>query len=123
MIGRNGPDHLARFASIVALVTALLNLFLGSSLLWVISVVLLGYSYFRVFSKNVYKRREENGRFLRKKYDVDRSISRRKDMWKQRKEFKFFKCPSCKAYLRVPRGKGKIRIVCKKCGNAFETRT
>ncbi|MCD8240758.1 MAG: hypothetical protein LUB58_05210 [Oscillospiraceae bacterium] len=25
--------------------------------------------------------------------------------------------------LRVPRGKGRIRVTCRKCGNAFEKRT
>lgn len=42
-----------------------------------------------------------------------------KERWKQRKDYKFFTCPSCKAVMRVPRGRGKIRIVCHKCGNTF----
>ena len=123
MSGRNGTDQLTRFISILSLVTVVGNLFIRSLILWLLAIVELGYCYFRMFSKNVYKRREENGRYLRMKYDVSRWFSRRRDMWHQRKEFKFFRCPACKAYLRVPRGKGKIRIVCKKCGNAFETRT
>ena len=28
-------------------------------------------------------------------------------------------CPACKAVMRVPRGRGKIRIVCHKCGSTF----
>ena len=28
-------------------------------------------------------------------------------------------CPDCKTTLRVPRGHGKIKIVCRKCGNTF----
>ena len=28
-------------------------------------------------------------------------------------------CPACKTTLRVPKGRGKIKIVCRKCGNSF----
>ena len=42
-----------------------------------------------------------------------------RERWKQRKDYKFFSCPSCRAVMRVPRGRGKIRIVCHKCGNTF----
>ena len=30
---------------------------------------------------------------------------------------------SCRAVMRVPKGKGKVRIICKKCGTAFEKKT
>ena len=30
-----------------------------------------------------------------------------------------FRCPGCGTLLRVPKGKGKIKIVCRKCGNSF----
>ena len=43
----------------------------------------------------------------------------RREKWVQRKDYKFFTCPSCKTTLRVPRGHGKIKIVCRKCGNTF----
>ena len=32
-------------------------------------------------------------------------------------------CPSCRKELRVPTGKGRIRITCSACGNKFETTT
>jgi hypothetical protein len=32
-------------------------------------------------------------------------------------------CPSCNKELRVPSGKGRIRITCSSCGNKFETVT
>ena len=41
------------------------------------------------------------------------------ERWVQRKDYKFFTCPSCKTTLRVPRGHGKIKIVCRKCGSSF----
>lgn len=39
------------------------------------------------------------------------------------KDHKIFKCPSCKTYLRVPRGKGKILITCSNCGHKLNKKT
>ena len=40
-----------------------------------------------------------------------------------RNTYKFFRCPSCHALLRVPRGKGVLELTCRKCGNRFKRRT
>ena len=32
-------------------------------------------------------------------------------------------CPSCRAWLRVPRGKGKLNITCRQCGERFTRNT
>ena len=37
----------------------------------------------------------------------------------QSKTHRFFRCPKCRQTVRVPRGKGKIRITCPKCGEVF----
>ena len=128
MLGRNGVDHLARFTSIAACVMLLLSALFRkadhlSNLFWVLGLALLFYSYFRAFSRNIYQRRGENARYLQLRQKFLGFFAVRRDMWRQRKQYRFFKCPSCKATLRVPRGKGKIRVVCRKCGNAFETKT
>ena len=72
-----------------------------------------------MLSKNIYKRQEENGKYLRLKYKVTARLNVVRERWVQRKEYKFFTCPSCRATLRVPRGRGKIKIVCRKCGTSF----
>ncbi len=46
-----------------------------------------------------------------------------KDRFRQRKDYKFFRCPSCHTMLRVPKGKGKVRVVCRKCGTSFIKKT
>ncbi|MEG0876039.1 MAG: zinc ribbon domain-containing protein [Oscillospiraceae bacterium] len=92
-------------------------------MLFVVALFAIIFSYFRTFSKNMEKRRAENAKYLKFKSGITDWFKLRREMWQQRREYKFFKCPSCKAVLRVPRGKGKIRVVCKKCGNAFEKKT
>lgn len=127
MSGRYGNDQLNRFLSIAGLVFAFLAIVLSrtglATLLWLIAVVLITLVYVRMLSRNVYKRSDENTRYLRKKNSVVRAFNLRKERWKQRKSYKFFTCPSCSTTLRVPRGKGKINIVCRKCGNSFQGKT
>lgn len=126
MYGRNGADDLSKLLSIVTVILLLISISCGStarSFMFVISVAMIIYTYFRIFSKNVAARRRENAKYIEQKQKIRSWFNLRRDMWKQRKEYKFFRCPSCGANLRVPKGKGKIRIVCKRCGTAFEKRT
>lgn len=34
--------------------------------------------------------------------------------------YKYFKCPKCKREYRAPKGKGRIRVTCRECGERFE---
>ena len=126
MAGRNGNDQLNVFLLIVDLILMLLSSIFSKSIggvLYPIVIALLVYVYFRMFSRNVYKRREENGKYMRLKYKVDAALRRRKERWVQRKDYKFFTCPSCRTSLRVPRHRGKVKIVCRKCGTSFFGKT
>lgn len=123
MVGRNGMDQFCRFLSYAALVVVILNIFFRSSILWTIALLLIIYCDFRMLSRKLEKRRYENSRYLRISYRVTSGFRNWLDRQKQRRDFCFFRCPSCHAMLRVPRGKGRIRVTCRKCGNAFEKRT
>ena len=123
MAGRNGNDQLNRFLLLLDVALLLLaSIFrrtaLGS-LLYLLVLAVLVLSYFRMFSRDVYRRRSENERYLRKLEKLRARLRITRERWNQRKDYKFFSCPSCKAVMRVPRGRGKIRIVCHKCGNTF----
>ena len=123
MAGRNGNDQLNRLLLLVDVVLLLLASLLGrrgvGSLLYLLVLVLLGLTYFRMFSRDLYRRRSENERYLREKEKLSAKLRILRERWNQRKDYKFFTCPSCRAVMRVPRGRGKIRIVCHKCGNTF----
>lgn len=125
MAGRNGNDQLNLFLSVVVLVLLVLSSFIKkiSIVLNPLCLALLGYIYFRMFSRNVYKRREENEKYIRMKYKLSVWFRMRRECWVQRKDYKFFTCPSCRANLRVPRRRGKVKIVCRKCGNSFFGKT
>ena len=118
--GRNGLDDLAKHALIASLVVFLIYGFWPAGivkfLISLVSYALMIYAYFRMLSKNIYKRVAEN-----KKYTG--AIKMTKTRWQQRKTHRFYRCPKCKTWLRVPRGKGKITITCVKCANKFDKRT
>lgn len=126
MAGRNGNDQLNLFLLLLDIVLLLIaGIFAGSlgQYIYPFVILLLAYAYFRMLSRNVYKRREENGKYLRLRYKIMANYRVRHERWVQRKDYKFFTCPSCKTTLRVPRGHGKIKIVCRKCGSSFTGRT
>ena len=134
MAGRCGTDDFARFQSIAALILIVLSSVVSAaastdlwyavgSLLWFVGIAMMIWCYARVFSRNIYKRRAENSKYLAWRSRVKSGISGRKTRFDQRKDYRFFSCPSCKAVMRVPRGKGKIKIVCRKCGEAFIRKT
>ena len=127
MAGRNGPDHLNRFLSVVFLILSVCSMFVRNprlaSVLYTLSMALFLYVMFRMLSRNIYRRQQENGAYLRERYKITSWWNGLRDRWAQRKDYKFYKCPSCRTRLRVPRGKGKLNIVCRKCGTSFQRRT
>ena len=123
MAGRYGADQFSRFLSFAALALIIVNLFARSAILWLLGIAALVFVYVRMFSKNFERRRRENERYLQLKYKLTAGVRNWIDRQKQRRDYVFFRCPSCHAMLRVPRGKGKIRVTCRKCGNAFERKT
>ena len=120
LYGRNGFDDLAKHIFIASLVMFLIYGFWPQGIvkfvLCIITYTLMGYSYFRIFSKNVYKRVQENKKYVG-------AINMTKTRWQQRKTHKFYRCPKCKTWLRVPKGKGKITITCVKCATKFDKKT
>lgn len=124
MYGRNGFDQFSRALVWAALILLLVDLILGSTgILYGIGLVVIIYGYFRVFSKNLAKRRAENAKYIAFRNKATSGWRNWRERVRQRKDYCFFRCPSCKSMLRVPRGKGKIRVTCRKCGNAFERKT
>ena len=122
MIGRNGNDELNRFLLMADMVLILLSLVFSKWIGRILSplvLVLLCLTYYRMLSRDLIRRGDENSRYIRLREHVYSAIRIRKEQWIQRKEYKFLRCPACKATLRVPKGRGKIKIVYRKCGNSF----
>ena len=111
MIGRYGNDKLNMWILGGGVILCLISMFfsrpLVNLLLTVLSYVCMFTAIFRTFSRNTYKRYQENRKFLL-------LLDKIKD-----REHKYFSCPKCRQSVRVPRGKGKIAITCPKCREKF----
>ncbi len=126
MYGRCGTDQFSRFLLILTLTLIVLSWFFNGviqSIFSLLSIVSLVYCYYRILSKDIYKRQKENAWYLKKERAFFAWFRSLKDRWIQRKDYKFFRCPSCRTLLRVPKGKGKILLTCRKCGNRFERKS
>lgn len=119
MAGRYGMDYFGRFTMILGLVVLLIAGWTGKPFLTLIAWILIIYTYFRMFSKNVYKRATENQKYLNSTYKIRTFWARQKNMMAQRKTHHIYKCPTCRQKIRIPRGKGKIEIRCPKCNATF----
>lgn len=123
MYGRYGIDSLGKFLLIAGLIALFLS---GRSErpLWIfLSWALLLYEYFRMFSRNIYKRSAENQWYLGKTASLRTFFFRQRDLMRQRKTHHIYKCPTCRQKIRIPRGKGRVEIRCPKCGATFIKRS
>ena len=126
MAGRYGVDEYSRFLNIVALGSLVLSILFNNGLsvfFWLLAIISLVWTYFRMFSRNTYKRRAENNAYLTIRYNMTRKLSGLKQRMQQKRYYRFYKCPKCGITTRVPKGKGKIRITCPKCGEIFQRKS
>ena len=124
MYGRNGADHLGLAMVWTVVAISIINMFLGRTLiggiLHLLSTVLMFIALFRMFSRNLPKRRAENAKYLQKIWWPLKNRFAKGKQQRQDKEHKYFTCPTCGTVCRVPRGKGKIVITCPKCHGKIE---
>ena len=122
MAGRYGADQFGRCLSGAALVLLIVNLFVRGvvgQILYFLVLAVLVYNIFRMFSKNTAARYKENVAYLKVKNRVVGWYANLRRRIRESKTHRFYKCPTCKTTVRVPKGKGKIRITCPKCGASF----
>ena len=127
--GRQGMDELSKAFFWWGLVGILLSLLIGSvlngvpsSVISALSLFLMIAAFVRAFSRRVGRREAENEAFLAYLSGLARKGEARRERFRQRREYRFFKCPGCGAMVRVPRGKGRIHINCR-CGYQLYRRT
>jgi hypothetical protein len=146
---RRGLDELSRAMLIAALVLSLLGMAFAQVGGWLryvftgLGAVLLILMVVRMTSRDTARRYQENMKFLTlttqckewfrhtfrtqsggAKTAAHRAKRANKNpSWSELRQYKYFICPQCAKRLRVPRGKGRIRVTCTNCGNVFETRS
>lgn len=119
--GRNGSDELSTCALVVAIVLVAANMLLHSFLVSVIALALMAYAWWRMSSKDLEARENENGVFVEFLGPMRSWVQSPAQAVAETRAYKHIKCPECGQRVRVPRGKGKVRITCPKCHNTFES--
>lgn len=143
MQGRYGMDELGRFLLILAAIIVLASNFRFLHILYLPGLLLLAYTYFRIMSRNIYKRQQENQKYVALKSRFSMGKSRKTNMqqgpWtgstgqntgygyantaNSSHSYNFYRCKNCGQTVRVPKGKGTVKITCPGCGNSFIDRT
>lgn len=138
--GRYGNDRLNQALSIVGAVFLFLSVIVRSPAALSTAFMLVSLAFFvatllRMFSRDFQRRANENAKFnawwsrVRAWWNNLRSGAQRartahkNPTFAERRKFKYFACPQCRQRLRVPRGKGKLRVTCTRCGNKFEIKS
>lgn len=122
MIGRSGADQFSMFTMWTAIILWTIYLFTSWLILYAFSLVFFAATLFRMFSRQLDKRRAENTRFLNLIRPLRRKLSALRTRLKD-KEHRYFYCPNCKQQMRVPKGKGRIQVTCRNCGITFEEKS
>ena len=119
MQGRYGVDQLYRFIFFLALVLMIINTFLRNPMLNLVVYALLILDIFRMLSKNHSARYAENQKYLRLSHRITGWFSLQRRKWKERKDYRYRRCPHCRATLRLPNRKGSHVVNCPKCHQDF----
>lgn len=119
MYGRYGIDSFGKFLLIIGLIALCLSGRNERLSFILISWMILIYEYYRMFSRDIYRRSAENQWYLSKTAKLRSFCFRQKSLMQQRKTHHIYKCPTCRQKIRIPRGKGRVEIRCPRCSTTF----
>ena len=123
MQGRHGADNLGMFTLLSGLIISLLGSFTRIGLLSIIGLALYIITLFRMFSRNHEKRMAENRKYIELTSNWKTKVRQFSKRMKNRRDYKYFKCPECKVLLRTKRGSGEKDITCVRCGHQFKQKS
>ncbi len=123
MRGRRGADELSWTIVVVGLVLEVVGAVARVAWPTWVALACVAYALWRMLSKDVTARSAENAGFLRATVPVRKFLRNPKAAAQEAKTHKVVKCPKCGQKVRVPRGKGRIRVTCPKCREKFEIKS
>ena len=119
MQGRHGADELGLFSLIASVAVSLLARLLNSGLLSLLGLAGYALTIWRMLSRDDGKRRAENQKYLAASADVRQKGHAFLVRQKNKKEYKYFRCPGCHALIRLKRGTGEVDVTCPRCQKKF----
>lgn len=122
MKNRYGIDDLFKLLIVITFILILINNYINSNIIKVITLLLIIIMYYRCFSKNTYKRRKENTKYLETINKITKLFNYQKNKFKDRNTHIYRKCSKCKQKIRLPKKKGIHTVKCPNCGNKFKVK-
>ena len=122
MYGRYGNDQLNNALLVLYLILAVVDIFVPTFAISILMVAIIITVFVRMLSRNVYRRRTENEKFLKVWRPISSWIKFQRDKFRDRKTHAYRKCPDCKAILRLPRKPGSHTVSCPKCKKRFDVK-
>ena len=133
MMGRYGMDPLSGALFVLYLILWIVERIFGLWWMAFLTGLIILLILYRTLSRNLERRRRENQAFLRFWSPIAawwRNRDIRLQGWRQKrdllrsrraeeKRYRYFQCGHCGQKLRVPKGKGKVKVRCPSCGNEF----
>lgn len=107
--GRYGVDALGKTLLLFCTILYIIAMILQSSLLMTFAMFGLFFELYRMMSRQIWDRSEENRKY-------NQYIKLWKLRYKERNVSKIYMCKSCGKMIRVPKKKGKIQLTCPVCG-------
>jgi len=98
MKGRYGPDELYMFLFKLYIILLILNIFINSKIINVVELLIFLIIFYRFFSKKIYKRANENNKFI----EIKNKIKNFNIKSNKNKDYIYKKCRKCKTTLRLP---------------------
>lgn len=98
--GRYGIDELYKFLFILFWIIAILSIFIRNPIIYLLEILICVFMFYRLLSRNIYKRQSENMKYLKIRDKVKGKITLQKRKWSERKTHIYRKCPNCKAEIR-----------------------
>lgn len=123
MQGRHGLDNLGMFTLLAGLAVSLIGSLTQSVILSFLGWILYILTLFRMFSKNNAKRSAENQKYISLTSGWKKKIRQFILRLKNRKQYKYFRCPGCRTLLRQSRGLGTREIRCVRCEKKFTVKS
>ncbi len=114
MQGRYGRDPLFDALYKLALALWVVSLFIPNRFVMSLYLFCVVFATYRCFSRDIPRRRQELVTYERMMAKPRRFFNQQKNRIKDRKTYRYFRC-KCGAVLRVPKGKGKVKIHCHRC--------
>ena len=115
MVGRYGFDQFSRDLLAYGMILSVCDMFMPGNIVKLAGSFLIGFAIYRMFSRNHVKMHAQL-----EWYRTCVDLPLRGWLNRDRKNYTYFKCPTCKQIQKAPKGRGRIRVTCHRCGNVFE---